>query len=182
VDLAGQITCTSGTPQGFLAVLSRRLALAPTDEGSFSLLGVRSAWQDPAQLLPGDLTAPIDALGNFHFANLAPNTTYALTIVAVDGTVVVRQAVTTPAAGSLRFVRAVNCLPPLPPPPPIVLPPPPPPVIPVPPPPVAPAAVAAPVLPGVPIIPETDSLSLLVGGLAALGALAGWRYTRRREN
>ena len=33
-------------------------------------------------------------------------------------------------------------------------------------------------LPEVPVIPEADSLLLLVGGLAALGTLAGYRTWR----
>jgi hypothetical protein len=31
----------------------------------------------------------------------------------------------------------------------------------------------------VPVIPEADSLVLLAGGLAAIGAVAGWRRFRR---
>ena len=183
VDLQGQITCNNGTSPGFTVVLSRRLSLAPSEPGSFSLLGLRSEAADLAQTLTADLTAQTDAAGNFHFANLPPNTTFLLTITALDGTVVVREAVTTPATGTLRFSRSVNCfvpLPPLlPPPPPLLLPPPPPPLIPLPPTPapMAPAAASAPA--GVPIIPEGDSLGLLASGLLGVGLL--WRLRRRRE-
>jgi len=47
------------------------------------------------------------------------------------------------------------------------------------PPPMAPGAMAGPGFPMVPIIPEADSLPLLIGGLAILGALAALRAQRR---
>jgi hypothetical protein len=67
---------------------------------------------------------------------------------------------------------------PLLPPPLEFIPPPPPPLLPPPP----PAAFGAPraAFAEVPVIPEADSLPLLLGGLATLGALAGWRARRRR--
>ena len=70
-----------------------------------------------------------------------------------------------------------NVAPLLPPPPPIFLPPPPSPLLPAPP-------MAAPpaVLPDVPVIPETDSLFLLVGGLVAIGGVVGVRSLRRRRD
>ncbi len=69
---------------------------------------------------------------------------------------------------------------PLPPP----LPPPPPPLLPPPllPPPGPMGALAPPpraAMPEVPVIPEADSLWLLVGGLVALGGLVGYRRRRR---
>src|SRR5439155_16448428 len=72
--------------------------------------------------------------------------------------------------------------PPLLPPPPLqLLPPPLPPLLP---PPLAPAAGArAPAaFPEVPVIPEADSLFLVVGGLVALGGLVGLRSLRRRRD
>jgi hypothetical protein len=74
--------------------------------------------------------------------------------------------------------------PPFIPPPPLPLPPPPPPPL-LPPPPIAPPMMMPPsaaAMPGVPVIPEADSLFLLVGGLAALGGLAVVRYVRRRRD
>src|SRR5439155_11592293 len=135
VNLQGQITCNNGTSPGFTVVLSRRLSLTPSEPGSYSLLGLRSEAPNLAQTLPADLTTQTDGAGNFQFANLPPNTTFLLTITALDGTVVVREAVTTPVTGTLRFFRSVNCfvslppLPLLPPPPPLLLPPPPPPFL-----------------------------------------------------
>jgi hypothetical protein len=71
--------------------------------------------------------------------------------------------------------------PPILPPPPIqFLPPPPPPLLPPPPP--APPMAAAPAAPGVPIIPEADSMFLVLGGLVALGGLVGLRSLRRRRD
>jgi hypothetical protein len=181
VDLIGQITCNNGTSPGFLAVLSRRLGSTPGQPGSFSLLGMHAEGAELAQVLPGDLTAQVDLAGNFHFTGLPPNTTFILTILTLDGTPVVREAVVTPATGPLRFVRGVNCLGPLPllPPPPLVLPPPPVPLIPPPP---SAAAAVPPLRPEVPVIPEADSLLLLGGGLALGGILAGLRARRRRRN
>jgi hypothetical protein len=71
--------------------------------------------------------------------------------------------------------------PPLLPPPPLqFLPPPPPPLLPPPPPP--PPTAPQPAYPEVPIIPEADSLFLVVGGLVAAGGLVGLRGLRRRRN
>jgi hypothetical protein len=73
--------------------------------------------------------------------------------------------------------------PPLLPPPPLqFIPPPPPPLLP-PPPPAPMGAMAAPrgAFPDVPVIPEADSLLLLVGGLLGLGGLAGYRTWRGRK-
>jgi hypothetical protein len=74
-------------------------------------------------------------------------------------------------------------LPILPPPPLEFIPPPPPPLLP-PPPPAPLGAMAAPraAFPDVPVIPEADSLFLVVGGLVALGGLAGYRSLRRRRD
>jgi hypothetical protein len=73
-------------------------------------------------------------------------------------------------------------LPPILPPPPLeFIPPPPPPLLP-PPPPAPMAPPMASMMPGVPVIPEADSLFLLVGGLAALGGLVALRTMRRRRD
>ncbi len=75
-------------------------------------------------------------------------------------------------------------LPVLPPPPLEFIPPPPPPLLP-PPPPAPTGAAAAPVrgaFPEVPVIPEADSLFLVIGGLVALGGLVGYRRLRRRPD
>jgi uncharacterized repeat protein (TIGR01451 family) len=184
-DLIGQITCNIGTSPGFVAVLSRRLSGTPGESGSFSLLGLRSDSPNLAQVLPGDLTAQTDLAGNFHFSGLPPSTTFALTILTLDGTVVVRETVSTPAAGAVHFSRSLNCLAPFPPLPPLLplpplpnlLPPPPAPLIPVPP--SAVQGAVAPV-PEVPVIPEADSLLLLGGGLVLGGILAALRARRRR--
>jgi uncharacterized repeat protein (TIGR01451 family) len=74
-------------------------------------------------------------------------------------------------------------LPLLPPPPLMFLPPPPPPLLP-PPPGMGMGQMAAPraAFPEVPVIPEADSLFLLVGGLVALGGLVGYRKLRRRDD
>jgi hypothetical protein len=101
--------------------------------------------------------------------------------------------------GTLNQVVATPPFPPVPPPfivPPILpplLPPPPPPLLPPPAPPLAACPPGCPPtqvtpqqpmmqFPEVPVIPEADSLALLVGGLAALGILAGWRARRRRDD
>jgi hypothetical protein len=65
----------------------------------------------------------------------------------------------------------------LPPPPAVLLPPPA--LAPLPPPPLPPFSLEAALAPEGPVIPEADSLALLVGGLAALGALGGLRRWRR---
>jgi uncharacterized repeat protein (TIGR01451 family) len=74
-------------------------------------------------------------------------------------------------------------LPILPPPPLEFIPPPPPPLLP-PPPPAPTGALAAPraAFPEVPVIPEADSLFLVIGGLVALGGLVGYRSLRRRRD
>jgi hypothetical protein len=72
-------------------------------------------------------------------------------------------------------------LPLLPPPPLEFIPPPPPPLLP-PPPPAPMGATRMAGFPEVPVIPEADSLFLLVGGLVALGGLVGYRRLRRRED
>jgi hypothetical protein len=95
---------------------------------------------------------------------LSPSTTFTLTILTLDGTVVVRETVSTPATGQLHFSRSVNCLGPFPLLPPLLPPPPPPPLF-----------------PEVPVIPEADSLLLLGVGLAALGTVVGYRRWRGRK-
>jgi hypothetical protein len=55
-------------------------------------------------------------------------------------------------------------------------------VVPVPVPPaiqIAPVVPAVPAYPGVPIIPEADSVVLVLGGLVAVGTLAGLRRLRQ---
>ena len=75
-----------------------------------------------------------------------------------------------------------NNLPLLPPPPLQFIPPPPPPLLPPPPPaPMGTPSLAAPPG-GIPVIPEADSLFLVVGGLVALGGLVGLRSLRRRRD
>jgi uncharacterized repeat protein (TIGR01451 family) len=176
VDLIGRITCNVGTPPGFVAVLSRRLSRTPGEPGSFSLLGLRADRPERDQVLPGDLTLQVDQAGNFHFTGLSPSTTFTLTILTLDGTVVVRETVSTPATGQLHFSRSVNCLGPFPLLPPLL---PPPPLIPAP-----PSAIGVggpPLFPEVPVIPEADSLLLLDVGLAALGTVVGYRRWRGRK-
>jgi len=86
-----------------------------------------------------------------------------------------------PAVGGNNII--LPNLPILPPPPLEFIPPPPPPLLP-PPPPAPTGALAAPraAFPDVPVIPEADSLFLVVGGLVALGGLAGYRSLRRRRD
>ncbi len=74
-----------------------------------------------------------------------------------------------------------NNLPLLPPPPLQFVPPPPPPLLP-PPPPAPPTGRAMAPPGGVPVIPEADSLFLVIGGLVALGGLVGLRSLRRRDD
>ncbi len=85
--------------------------------------------------------------------------------------------VTGPGPAAVVVPAAAAAVPLLPPPPPLLLPPPPSPLIPA-----APSMVGGAMgrMPEVPVIPEADSLPLLLGGLAALGAIAGWRARRRR--
>jgi hypothetical protein len=73
------------------------------------------------------------------------------------------------------IVTGTIALPLLPPPPPPILPPPP--LIPPPPAPFAMPAAAA-QAPGVPVVPEADTLPLVVGALAVLG---GWWLVRSRR-
>jgi hypothetical protein len=103
------------------------------------------------------------------------------------GTLSGNSATATVTAGQTTTVTFINdpsvtvIAPPLlPPPPPPLLPPPPPPPPLLPPPPPPPPS-AAPALPGVPIIPEADSLALLGGGLLALGGLVALRRWRRQR-
>ena len=92
----------------------------------------------------------------------------------------------TPTATPVQVVVIPN----LPPPPLQFIPPPPPPLLPPPmaavccPQPACPPRCPQPqaVFPEVPVIPEADSLFLLVGGLAALGGLVGFRHLRRRRD
>jgi hypothetical protein len=72
-------------------------------------------------------------------------------------------------------------LPLLPPPPLEFIPPPPPPLLPPPPPAPTGVGVARPAFPEVPVIPEADTMMLLIGGLAILGIAAGARSLRRRK-
>jgi hypothetical protein len=88
-----------------------------------------------------------------------------------------------PAAGGAGAPLILPNLPILPPPPLEFIPPPPPPLLP-PPPPAPTGAMAAPraAFPEVPVIPEADSLFLVIGGLVALGGLVGYRSLRRRRD
>lgn len=93
---------------------------------------------------------------------------------------------TGPAGGSTQSGGpAVLIAPLLPPPPPIAVPPAPPPLVPPPmapllPPPLLAAAEPAPSLPGVPVVPEADSLPLLMVGLFGTFWMVQWRRRARR--
>jgi len=83
-----------------------------------------------------------------------------------------------------NFPLILPNLPLLPPPPLEFIPPPPPPLLP-PPPPAPMGGMMQPsraAFPEVPVIPEADSLFLLVGGLVALGGLVGYRKLRRNDD
>jgi hypothetical protein len=97
---------------------------------------------------------------------------------AAAGPAVGPAVVTGPGPAAAVVPPAAAAVPLLPPPPPIFLPPPPSPLIPAP-----PSALGTGMMqmPEVPVIPEADTLPLLLGGLAALGALAGWRARRRPQ-
>jgi hypothetical protein len=165
-----------------VAILSPRIALAEdiapagSPEGQYRLLTHGDGLNGLAQVLGAIQTIVLDAGGNFAFNNLAPNTTFTLTIHTPDGHVLVREVVTTPGAGALRFLRSTNCLPTplLPPPPPILLPPPPSPLMSVP-------GIIGAVQPDVPVIPEADSLLLLALGLLAVGVVS-MQHVRRRSD
>jgi hypothetical protein len=77
---------------------------------------------------------------------------------------------------------ALPNLPILPPPPLEFIPPPPPPLLPPPPPAPTGAMTTRAAFPEVPVIPEADSLFLVIGGLIALGGLVGYRRLRRRDD
>jgi hypothetical protein len=103
--------------------------------------------------------------GNTGTATITANTTTTLTFINVP-----------------INVNIPNFLPILPPPPLQFIPPPPPPLLPPPPPAPAAGARAPAAFPEVPVIPEADSLFLVVGGLVALGGLVGLRSLRRRRD
>jgi len=103
--------------------------------------------------------------GNTGTATITAGTTTTLTFINVINTVIIP-----------------NNLPILPPPPLQFIPPPPPPLLPPPPPAPAAGARAPAAFPEVPVIPEADSLFLVVGGLVALGGLVGLRSLRRRRD
>jgi hypothetical protein len=91
-------------------------------------------------------------------------------------------ASTTLASGTVTCNNLPPPLPPILPPPPLeFIPPPPPPLLPPPPPAPLDPPMAS-MMPGVQVIPEADSLFLLVGGLAALGGLVAHRTVRRRRD
>jgi hypothetical protein len=89
-----------------------------------------------------------------------------------------------PTPTPVRFIPPVPALPPVL--PSALVPPPPPPLLPPPPPPSLGQPLMGPMAPGafpeVPVIPEADSLPLLLGGLAALGGLVAYRHFRRRAD
>jgi hypothetical protein len=85
------------------------------------------------------------------------------------------------AAGAVNPIILPN-LPILPPPPLEFIPPPPPPLLPPPPPAPMGAMATRAAFPDVPVIPEADSLFLVVGGLVVLGGLVGYRSLRRRRD
>jgi hypothetical protein len=93
--------------------------------------------------------------------------------------------VQTLASGTVFCTNNVPLPPPFLPQPPLeFIPPPPPPLLPPPPPRplMGPPMAAAAAMPGVPVIPEADSLFLLAGGLVALGSLVALRSLRRRRD
>jgi hypothetical protein len=101
---------------------------------------------------------------------------------SVTGPGVVPPIVPVPPVAPVVPPAAAFLQPPLVPPPPAqFIPPPPPPLLP-PPPPAPTGGLAAPsgAFPAVPVIPEADSLFLVIGGLVALGGLVGYRRLRRR--
>ena len=95
----------------------------------------------------------------------------------VGVTAPVQPAAAIPSALSANLPRLI------PPPVPQFIPPPPPPLLPPPPPApmgLQPAGALGP--PEVPVIPEADSMFLVVAGLVALGGLVGLRRMRRRDD
>jgi hypothetical protein len=127
---------------------------------------------------------PITTLngGNFSFtvtftvnANEPPHTEPNFNVACVNNTAFTVSFLCDSVAGTVIPIGPPP-IPPLP-----ILPPPPPPPPLLPPPPMAPPSMARAPMPEVPVIPEADSLLLLVGGLAALGGLAAFRVARRRH-
>jgi hypothetical protein len=147
------------------------------------------------------ITIPVGQLGPICAAGVVANVgTVAVTEVVpagftlnsvTGGTLSGNTGTATITAGTtttLTFINAPinvnipNVLPILPPPPLQFIPPPPPPLLPPPPPAPAAGARAPAAFPEVPVIPEADSLFLVVGGLVALGGLVGLRSLRRRRD
>jgi uncharacterized repeat protein (TIGR01451 family) len=135
-----------------------------------------------------------------NIGDLAAGATVTITIIVVPtplacGTTLSNTATVNGRIRGVAFTASdtattqVNCpplavpnLPILPPPPLEFIPPPPPPLLPPPPPAPTGAAPRMAPFPEVPVIPEADSLFLLVGGLVALGGLVAYRRLRRRDD
>src|SRR5262249_12676312 len=86
-------------------------------------------------------------------------------------------AITSGQTTTLTFVNALTTITISTPPQPLLLPPPPP----LPPPPLPAAGRARAAFLEIPVIPEADSLALVVGGLVTLGGVIGLRWRRRRD-
>jgi hypothetical protein len=140
--------------------------------GGFQVQGIEAGGLQPGDLLT--LIVPVvDATGAARGFREVPCAPADASGQATCNAVVNAPGLSPQVGGTKQAV--VNRQPvPLIPPPPLVLPPPPPPFL-VPVQPAAPAMIAG----EVPVVPETDSLALLVGGLAALTVFVGLRRLRR---
>jgi len=135
---------------------------------------------------PCTAVAAVGAVTNCNFVT-AGNPLIGLTVAVCFATPGVGVAGVTCNLGTVAAALGQNAvilpnLPILPPPPLEFIPPPPPPLLPPPPPAPLGAVAAARPMVDVPIIPEADSLFLVIGGLVALGGLAGYRSLRRRRD
>jgi len=169
--VSGQITLTLSS-SGVYTVSGSLIGLLPGQTATITIPGATGTVTTSAPIAPG---APATVSGS---VSGTPT---------VGGLVTV--SLTSPATGTVAQ-GPLTCggvapvpplplppVPPLPPPPGPPLPPPPPPGL-VPPPPLAGPSAVRP--PGVPVIPEADSVFLLAGGLALVGLIAAVRTVRRR--
>ena len=150
----------------------------------------------PAITIPAGQLGPVCATGVAAAAGTVAVTEVVpagFTLNSVTGgTLAGNTATATITAGTTTTLTFINVplhdhqhpeQPPILPPPPLqFIPPPPPPLLPPPPPAPAAGARAPAAFPEVPVIPEADSLFLVVGGLVALGGLVGLRSLRRRRD
>jgi len=151
----------------------------------------------PAITVPAGTTTAVCATGVPIAAGqvtITENVPVGFTLASVTGgtlsgtTNAATATITTGQVTTVTFVNQPvtvinNPLPLLPPPPLQFIPPPPPPLLPPPPPaPMGGMMAAASPMASVPVIPEADSIFLVVGGLVALGAIAGLRSLRRRRD